>query len=88
MPEMSDIIPWDHVSWDNMSKEWKSGESNLKIRPYYFRRIGKGNESRILIISAVPSKSVSGHYHATDYLRLDQKAFQKLLKLGAEAFKE
>ena len=88
MPEMSQLIPWDSTRWDNMAPEWGSGIGHLDRRPYYFRVIGSGVSNKILLISAVPSRTQAGFMHATDYLRLDHRAFMRLKELGSKAFGE
>ena len=86
MPELSQLIPWDSVGWDNMAPEWGSGTGHLDRRPYYFRILGAGEDARLLLISAVPSRTQAGSLHATDYLRLDRHAFRRLIEVGEEAF--
>jgi len=88
MPELSELSPWDSMPWDNMASEWGSGTGHLDRRPYYFRVIGSGEATKILLISAVPSRTRAGAMHATDYLRLDRRAFTRLMELGAQAFGE
>ncbi len=84
MPEVSELLPWDNVPWDNMASG--SGTSHLDERPYYFRVIGSGGATKILLISAVPSRTQTGAMHATDYLRLNRQAFMRLMELGAQVF--
>jgi len=86
MPELGELIPWDQVSWDNMSAQSYSGMGQLQRRPYYFRVMGNGTTARILLISAVPSKTQPGALHATDYLRLDRDALRNLMVLGQSVF--
>jgi hypothetical protein len=88
MPELSELSPWNSVSWDNMTSGCGSGTGNLDKRPYYFRVIGSGGTTKILLISAVPSRTQTGAMHATDYLRLNHQAFMRLMELGAQAFAE
>lgn len=88
MPELSELSPWNSVPWDNMASEWGSGTGHLDKRPYYFRVIGSGGTTKILLISAVPSRTQAGAMHATDYLRLNRRAFMRLVELGAQAFAE
>lgn len=84
MPELIELIPWDNVSWDNM--ESKSGTGHIKMRPYYFRILGMGEQTKLILISSVPSKTRIGSLHATDYLRLDCQAFKRLIEVGEQAF--
>ena len=85
MPELTDLVPWEDVSWDNMREEWYSGGRILTKRPYFYRVIpGKGKN--LLIISAVPSEKQPGDYHAVDYLRLTKEGFDKLMQLGQEVW--
>lgn len=86
MPELSHLLPWDNVRWDNMAPERGSGTGHLDRRPYYFRLIGSGESTKILLVSAVPSKTRAGLMHATDYLRVDRQAFAQLIELGSKAF--
>jgi len=82
MPELSELIPWDSVGWDNVAPEWASGTGHFDRRPYYFRILSVGEEPRLLLISAVPSRTEAGSLHATDYLRLDRHAFRRLIEVG------
>ena len=84
MPEVSAFRDWSTVTWDNMNEY--SGTSVLERRPYYFRQVGTGETAWLILISAVPSKTQPGLMHATDYLRLDRRAFEKLAALGAKVF--
>ena len=86
MPELSELVPWDSVGWDNMAPEWGSGTGHLNRRPYYFRILSVGEEARILLISAVPSRTQAGSLHATDYLCLDSHALRRVIEVGKEAF--
>ena len=86
MPELSELLPWDNVPWDNMASG--SGTSHLDERPYYFRVIGSGGATKILLISAVPSRIQTGAMHATDYLRLSHQAFMELREFGTQVFGE
>jgi hypothetical protein len=84
MPEMSDLIYWTKARWDKLNEHSGSGE--LEIRPYYFKEIGTGDTKKMVIISAKPSTTQWGTLHATDYLRLDRRAFEQLVACGAEVF--
>ncbi len=86
MPELSGLLPWDSVRWDNMASEWSSGANRLDTRPHYFRVIGSGESTKILLILAVPSGTQAGTMHATNYLRLNRPAFMRLMDLGIHAF--
>jgi len=84
MPELSDLMPWDEVTWDNVTP--LSGAGPLDRRPYYFRVVDVGRETKVLLISAVPSRTQVGSLHATDYLRLDRFGFKGLVEVGAKVF--
>lgn len=86
MPELADLIPCENVSWDNMSKEWKSGEGTLAERPYFYKVMGYGTMKKLIVISAVHSKKNLGYYHAVDYLRLAKDGFEKLMQVGHEVW--
>lgn len=88
MPELTDMIPWQNVKWDNMDQNWSSGAGHLDERPYYFRVVGSGKQAKVLIISAVPSQKQDNALHATDYLRLGRNGFKKLLEVGSEVFEK
>lgn len=86
MPELTDLIPWDNLSWDNMSVKMKSGEGVLARRPYFYKVMGYGKGRKLLIISAVHSKEHPDNYHADDYLRLTKEGFDKLVQLGQQVW--
>lgn len=80
MPEVTALVPWQNVKWDNMNPN--SGSGLLARRPYYFKAISSGKGVEILLISAVPSKEQPGALHAVDYLRFGHEAFGELAELG------
>lgn len=82
MPELVDFVPWENVSWDNMSKDSNSGGGAIDERTYFYRIIISNGAKKLLIISAVPSKMQPGNYHAVDYLRLSKDSFDKLTQVG------
>jgi len=84
MPELGDLIPWDEVSWDNMAR--RSGAGPLERRSYYFKVIDVGRETKVLLISAVLSRTQGESLHATDYLRLDRYGFKRLVEVGGKIF--
>jgi hypothetical protein len=84
MPELSELKPWDSVTWDNHKKD--SGTVHLERRPYYYKIVGAGEDVRILVISAVSSGVQVMGLHAVDYLRLDRNGFDKLMQVGKDAF--
>lgn len=84
MPELGDLMPWDEVSWDNMALS--SGTGPLDRRPYYFKVVDVGRETKVLLISAVPSRTQGEGLHATDYLRLDRYGFKRLMEVGGKIF--
>lgn len=72
MPEATDFIPWNQGKWDNLNAH--SG-TRVDKRPYYYKIIDFDEGTKILIISAVERGAT---LHATDYLRLDLRSFEKL----------
>ena len=84
MPELGDLISWDEVSWDNMTP--CNGAGPLERRPYYFKVVDVGRETKVLLISAVLSRTQGESFHATDYLRLDRYGFKRLMEVGGKVF--
>ncbi len=71
MPEIKNVIPWENVAWDNIDKE--SGGGPLVEKPYYFKRVGSGGNTKIVLTAAVPSEEVSRAMHATEHLRINKE---------------
>jgi hypothetical protein len=82
MPELTDLIPWENVDWDNMSEEWNSGGGAIVSRPYFYRILSSNKGKKLLIISAVRSQKLANGYHAVDFLRLNEDGFNKLIQVG------
>jgi len=86
MPEISEFLLCDSAPWYNLAFEWSRGTGHLDNRPYYLTVTSSGKSTKMLLISAVPSKTQAGAIHTTDYLRLNHRMLMRLLELVTLAF--